>query len=310
MSKEFPIVAVTGSSGGGSTILIKAFQHIFWRERVKAAFIQGNAFHRFTREQMKIEMKKAKSRGEYLSHYSPAGNQLDKLDSLFFEYSSVGRGEYRHYLHTAEAAAIFDQQPGTFTNWERMDPDTDLLLYRGLHGAAIDGNIDISQYPDLLIGVVPIVNLEWKHRMQRDTASRDKTAQEVQASILDRMHDYVHHITPQFSRTHINFQLIPQVDTSDPFDDNPEISIDEMALVIHFQDFEIPDLPKLLDHLKGSQMTRKDTILVPGAEMGLALEVIILPAVQRLITKSRALRGITDVPKKRGAGVLDILEHA
>jgi len=189
-----------------------------------------------------------------------------------------------------------------------MDPDTDLLLYRGLHGAAIDGDIDISQYPDLLIGVVPSVNLEWKRRMQRDTATRDKTDTEVLASILDRMHDYAHHITPQFSRTHINFQLIPQVDTSDPFDDTPEISIDEMALVIHFQNFEIPDLPKLLDLLKGSQMTRQDTILVPGAEMGLALELIILPAIQQMISTSRAIRGITDVPEKRGMGVLDILE--
>ncbi len=167
----------------------------------------------------------------------------------------------------------------------------------------------LAQYPDLLIGVVPNVNLEWKRRMQRDTASRDKTREEVQSSILDRMHDYVHHITPQFSRTHINFQLIPQVDTSDPFDENPEISIDEMALVIHFQDFEIPNLAHLLDLLKGSQMTRQDTLLVPGAEMGLALEIIIMPAIRKLITESRSIRGITDVPKSRGAGVLDILEQ-
>ncbi len=309
MSKEFPIIAVTGSSGGGSTMLIKAFQHIFWRERVKAAFIQGNAFHRFTRKEMQFEMEKAKAKGERLSHFSPAGNELEKLDSLFFQYSSVGTGKYRHYLHTKEAAALFDKQPGTFTAWENMDPDTDILLYRGLHGAAIDGDIDIAQYPDLLIGVVPSVNLEWKRRMQRDTASRDKTREEVQSSILDRMHDYVHHITPQFSRTHINFQLIPQVDTSDPFDENPEISVDEMALVIHFQDFEIPNLAHLLDLLKGSQMTRQDTLLVPGAEMGLALEIIIMPAIRKLIAESRGIRGITDVPKSRGAGVLDILEQ-
>ncbi|MCP4008406.1 MAG: phosphoribulokinase [Proteobacteria bacterium] len=309
MSKEFPIIAVTGSSGDGSTMLIKAFQHIFWRERVKAAFIQGNAFHRFTRKEMQLEMDEAKAEGKHLSHFSPAGNELEKLDSLFFQYSGVGTGKYRHYLHTKEAAALFDQQPGTFTAWENMDPDTDILLYRGLHGAAIDGDIDIAQYPDLLIGVVPSVNLEWKRKMQRDTASRDKTREEVQSSILDRMHDYVHHITPQFSRTHINFQLIPQVDTSDPFDENPEISIDEMALVIHFQDFEIPNLAHLLDLLKGSQMTRQDTLLVPGAEMGLALEIIIMPAIRKLITESRSIRGITDVPKSRGAGVLDILEQ-
>ena len=173
----------------------------------------------------------------------------------------------------------------------------------------MDGEIDISRYPDLLIGVVPSVNLEWLRRMHRDTASRDKTQEEVQQSILDRMHDYVHHITPQFSRTHINFQLIPQVDTSDPLVVDSEILEDEMSLVIHFQDFETPGLAKLLPYLKRSRMTRANTILVPGAEMGLALEIIIMPVIQRLITKSRKIRGITNVSRTRGAGVLDMLEN-
>lgn len=309
MSEEYPIVAVTGSSGGGSTVLIKTFQHIFWRERVKAAFIQGNAFHRYSREQMQIEMQKAKENGEHLSHYSLAGNHLDKLDSLFFQYSNVGTGVCRHYLHTSTAAAQFNQQPGTFTPWTQMDPDSDLLLYRGLHGAAIDGDIDISQYPDLLVGVVPIVNLEWIRRMHRDTASRDKTSAQVQESILDRMHDYVNHITPQFSRTHINFQLIPQVDTSDPFASGGQVSLDEMSLVIHFQNFETPNLAQLLGLLGNSRMTRQDTILVPGAKIDLALELIIMPAIHKMITKSRQIRGITNVPKRRGAGILDILEQ-
>ncbi len=309
MSEEFPIVAVTGSSGGGSSLLIKTFQHIFWRERVKAAFIQGNAFHRYSRKQMEIEMQKAKANGEHLSHYAPAGNHLDKLDSLFFEYANVGTGVYRHYLHTKAAAAQFSQKPGTFTPWTQMDPDTDLLLYRGLHGAAIDGDIDIAQYPDLLIGVVPIVNLEWIRRMHRDTASRGKSKAQVKESILDRMHDYVNYITPQFSRTHINFQLIPQVDTSDPFANTGKVSVDEMSLVIHFQNFETPDLSNLLNLLHNSLMTRQDTLLVPGAKIDLALELIIMPAIHKLITKSRKVRGITDVPKERGAGILDVLEQ-
>ncbi len=308
MSAEHPIVAVTGSSGGGSTLLIKAFEHIFWRERVKAAFIQGNAFHKFPRHEMDIEMEKAKADGEHFSHYSPAANHLNKLESLFFEYGSVGTGEFRYYLHTDQAAARFDQQPGTFTPWERMDPDSDLLLYRGLHGAAIDGDIDISQYPDLLIGVVPSVNLEWKRRMCRDTRFRGRTRRQVQMSILDRMHDYTHHITPQFSRTHINLQMIPMVDTSDPFDNDEEVSPDEMAMVIHFQDFKVPNLEMLLDRLHNSRMTRRDTLLVPGSKMSLALELIIMPAIHDLVVTSRRLRGITEVPKERGAGVLDILE--
>ena len=308
MSEEFPIVAVTGSSGGGSTVLIKAFQHIFWRERVKAAFIQGNAFHRYSRKQMQIEIEKAKDAGEHLSHFSPSGNHLDKLDSLFFQYSAVGTGESRHYLHTRETAKQFGQQPGTFTPWIQMDPDTDLLLYRGLHGAAIDGDIDIAKYPDLLIGMVPSVNLEWQRRMHRDSTSRDKTRDEVRESILGRMYDYVHHITPQFSRTHINFQLVPQVDTSDPFRIDKEVSVDEMALVIHFQKLKPPKLSKILDLLENAQMTRQDTILVPGAKIGLALEIIIMPIIKKLVQKSRQIRGIKAVPKRRGAGVLDVLE--
>jgi phosphoribulokinase len=189
-----------------------------------------------------------------------------------------------------------------------MDPDTDLLLYRGLHGAAIDGDIDITQYPDLLIGMVPSVNLEWQRRMHRDSTTRDKTREEVRESILDRMYDYAHHITPQFSRTHINFQLVPRVDTSDPFSVNAEVLVDETALVIHFQNFATPNLSKILDLVENAQMTRQDTILVPGAKIGLALELIIMPIIKELIQKSRKARGIKDVPKRRGAGVLDVLE--
>ncbi len=309
MSEEFPIVAVTGSSGGGSTAVIRAFQHIFQRERVKAAFIQGNAFHRFSRKDMSVEMAQAKAEGRHLSHFSPDGNHLDKLETLFFQYSAVGTGECRHYIHTAEGADLFDQEPGTFTPWQLMDPDTDLLLYRGLHGAAIDGDIDISQYPDLLIGVVPNVNLEWKRRMQRDTLSRGKTKKEVRESILDRMHDYVHHITPQFTRTHINFQLIPLADTSDPFSDDTEITLDEMFLVIHFQDIEKPDYSKLLKRLKHSFMSRQDTLVVPASEVVLALELIIMPLIHQLIIKSREIKNIKEVPDDRGVGVLDVAEQ-
>jgi len=86
----------------------------------------------------------------------------------------------------------------------------------GLHGAAIDGDIDISQYPDLLIGIVPIVNLEWIRKIGRDTKLRGYTVDDVRHSIQCRMHDYVHHITPQFSRTHINFQMVSSLSRQFP----------------------------------------------------------------------------------------------
>ncbi|MDJ0882440.1 MAG: phosphoribulokinase, partial [Gammaproteobacteria bacterium] len=170
MSEEFPIIALTGSSGSGSSAFTQAFQHIFWRERVKAAYIQGDAFHRFSRKEMKKESKKALKEGQNLTHFSPEANHLDKLESLFFQYAATGTGMYRYYLHSQEVASDWGQKTGTLTPWQELDKDTDLLLYRGLHGAAIDGDIDISSYPDLLIGVVPNVNLEWIRKLKRDTS--------------------------------------------------------------------------------------------------------------------------------------------
>lgn len=306
MSEEFPIVAITGSSGSGSSAITKAFEHIFFRERVKAAYIQGNAFHRFNRKEMEVETRKAQQEGRVLSHFSPDANHLDKLESLFFQYSATGTGMYRYYLHSKNSADKWGQEPGTLTQWQELDSDTDLLLYRGLHGAAIDGDIDISSYPDLLIGMVPNVNLEWIRKLNRDTALRGYSAEEVRNSILNRLDDYVHHITPQFSRTHINIQMIAAVDTSDPFSAKEEPTIDECLLVIHFQKVSKPDFPALMHALPGSYMSRRDTLVVPGGLIITAIEVILMPLVHELIVKSRAIKKITDVPKDRGAGLLGV----
>lgn len=304
MSEEFPIVAITGSSGSGSSSITKGFEHIFWRERVKAAYIQGNAFHRYGRKEMKEKARKAREEGWVLSHFGPDANYLDKLESLFFEYAATGGGKYRYYLHSEEIAHKWGQKTGTLTPWKDIDRDTDLLLYRGLHGAAIDGDIDISQYPDLLIGMVPNVNLEWIRKIKRDTSLRGYSLKAVRKTILRRMSDYVHHITPQFSRTHINMQMVAAVDTSDPFAVIDEPTNDECFLVIHFQRVKKPDFPHLLNVLPGSFMSRNDTLVVPGGLMTEAIEVILMPLVHDLVAKSREIRNITNVPKSRGAGLL------
>ncbi len=306
MSAEFPIVAITGSSGSGSSAITKAFEHIFFRERVKAAYIQGNAFHRYDRKEMEVQVRKAEQEGRVLSHFSPQANHLDKLESLFFQYSATGTGMYRYYLHSKNSADKWGQEPGTLTQWQELDSDTDLLLYRGLHGAAIDGDIDISSYPDLLIGMVPNVNLEWIRKINRDTALRGYSQEQVHHSILNRLDDYVHHITPQFSRTHINIQMIAAVDTSDPFSAKEEPLIDECFLVIHFQNITRPDFPTLMNALPGSFMSRRDTLVVPGGLIITAIEVILMPLVHNLIVKSREIRNIVDVPKDRGAGLLGV----
>ncbi|MFK5894614.1 MAG: phosphoribulokinase [Pseudomonadota bacterium] len=312
MSIEYPIVAITGSSGAGSSFVTRAFEHIFQRERIKAVYIQGSAFHRYEREEMQAQLEKAHEEGRRLSHYGPEGNYLDKLETLFFQYSAMGSGMHRHYLHSREFADKWGQKPGTLTPWEKLKKNSDLLLYRGLHGAAITGDIDISQYPDLTIGVVPNVNLEWIRKIKRDTSLREYSAEEVKQSILDRMYDYVHHITPQFNRTHINLQMIPSVDTSDPFNIENIPEDNECFLVIHFCRQEgkqegkqrLPDFIKLLQLLPKSFMSRSDTIVVPAGQRTLALELIVAPLIHDLVSKSRKIRKVKKLPKKKKSGLL------
>jgi phosphoribulokinase len=308
MSAEHPIVAITGASGAGSNAMIKALERIFYRERIKAAYIDGSAFHRYDRKTMREEMRKAAAEGRVLSHFSPEGNHLDKLETLFYQYGVTGTGEYRHYLHTRSQAERFGQQPGTFTKWGAMDADTDLLLYRGLHGAAVIGDIDVAKYPDLSIGMAPNANLEWMRKIQRDTAMRGYARGEVQESILERLHDYVQYITPQFSRTHINFQMTPVVDTSDPFSGDMAPDAQECILIIRFTPEFMPDFLPLLSRISGAFISRRNTMVVPGSKMGMAIELILMPIINRLIGKSRELRGITSVPADRGAGVLGLAE--
>jgi phosphoribulokinase len=287
--------------------MTKAFEHIFFRERVKAAYIQGSAFHRYGRDEMKKHVREAKKEGKILSHYSPEANYLNKLESLFFQYAATGTGMYRYYLHTDKIAAEWGQKAGTLTPWSEMDPDTDLLLYRGLHGAAIDGDIDIASYPDLLVGMVPNVNLEWIRKIKRDTTMRGYSRKKVRKIILQRMADYAMHIAPQFTRTHINMQMIATVDTSDPFSVRDEPTEDETMLVIHFQNIQQPDLPELLRELPGSFMSRHNTLVVPGGQMMYAIELVLMPLIHDLIATSRKIRNITDVPADRGAGLLGAL---
>lgn len=308
MSAEYPIVTITGASGAGSTAVIKALGNIFYRERVKAVYIDGAAFHRYDRAAMRQEVDKAKQEGRVLSHFGPEGNHLDKLESLFFQYAATGTGLSRHYLHTQEQAESYGQEPGTFTEWAEMDSDSDLLLYRGLHGAAIVDDIDISQYPDLSIGMAPNANLEWQRKLMRDMDVRGYSKEEVQENILERMHDYVHHITPQFSRTDINLQMIPLVDTSDPFDCEDECpSGEECYLVIRFTNKFLPDFIPLLSDIPHSFMSRRNTLVVPGSKMLLAIELALMPIIHDLVATSREIRNIQELPKDRGAGMLGAL---
>jgi len=287
MSKKHPIIAVTGSSGAGTSTVKVAFEHIFYREKVKPVIIEGDSFHRYDRFEMREAVAKALEEGRNLSHFGAEANLFKDLENLFQQYGQTGTGKRRYYLHSEEEAAPYDQQPGTFTAWEEIAPETDLLFYEGLHGGVVTDEANIAEHVDLLIGVVPIVNLEWIQKTHRDTKERGYHPSDVTETILRRMYDYVHYITPQFSLTDINFQRVPTVDTSNPFIARDIPTPDESFVVIRFRDptkFNI-DFPYLLAMIHDSFMSRRNSIVVPGGKMGLAMEIIFTPIIDEMIKR-------------------------
>ncbi|EAR21488.1 phosphoribulokinase [Nitrococcus mobilis] len=285
MSKQHPIVAITGSSGAGTSTVRGAMEHIFRRDGFNAAVIEGDSFHRYDRFEMRRQLELAREEGRNLSHFGPDGNVFEELEALFREYGEHGTGKRRYYLHNAEEASPFKQEPGTFTPWEALPGDTDLLFYEGLHGGVVTGDVNVAQHVDLLVGVVPIVNLEWIQKIHRDTSVRGYSPEAVTDTILRRLPDYVHYITPQFSRTDINFQRVPTVDTSNPFIARDIPTLDESFVVIRFREPRKTqvDFSYLLNMIDDSFMSRRNTIVVPGGKMGLAMELITQPLIERLV---------------------------
>ncbi len=283
MSIKHPVIAVTGSSGAGTTTTSLAFRKIFQQLQLQAAEIEGDSFHHYTRPEMDMAIRKARSLGRYISYFGPEANDFELLEQTFKEYGESGTGQSRKYLHTYDEAVPWNQVPGTFTPWQTLKEHTDVLFYEGLHGGVVTEHHNVAEYVDLLVGVVPIVNLEWIQKLVRDTAEREHSREAVMSSIVRSMDDYINYITPQFSRTHINFQRVPTVDTSDPFSARNIPSLDESFVVIHFRNLENIDFPYLLAMLQGSFISHINTLVVPGGKMGLAMELIMTPLVQRLM---------------------------
>ena len=284
MSAKHPIIAITGSSGAGTTSVTKTFANIFRREKINAAFVEGDSFHAFDRAQMKEKLAEAEKIHDYhLSHFGPTTNLFPDLEKLFHDYSMTGTGKVRKYLHDYEEAKPYNQPPGTFTAWEDLQDKTDLLFYEGLHGAVKTDEVNIAQYPDLLIGVVPVINLEWIQKLQRDKIKRGYSTEAVTDTILRRMPDYVNYICPQFSHTDVNFQRVPTVDTSNPFIAREIPSPDESIVVIRFRNPKGIDFPYLLSMLDGSFMSRANNIVVPGGKMELAMQLIFTPFIWRMM---------------------------
>jgi phosphoribulokinase len=288
MSIRHPIVAVTGSSGAGTTSVTKTFSHIFAREKVDAAIAEGDAFHRHDRAAMREAMAEAERSGNrHFSHFGPEANLFEELAALFRVYGETGGGRIRRYLHDEVEAAPFKQKPGTFTAWEDVRPGTDLMFYEGLHGGVVTEAVDVARHVDLLVGVVPTVNLEWIQKIHRDKATRGYSTEAVVDTILRRMPDYVNYICPQFSRTHVNFQRVPTVDTSNPFVARDIPAADESFLVVRFRDPKGIDFPWLLTMLHDSFMSRANSIVVPGGKMPLAMQLIFTPMIMQLLDRKR-----------------------
>lgn len=206
MSKKHPVIAVTGSSGAGTTTVKRAFEHIFYRDGIKAAVIEGDSFHRYDRAAMKEATAKAAAEHRSLSHFGPEANVFDQLEGLFRTYGETGGGKKRYYIHSDLEAVELNARlgtnlsPGQFTPWEDLPEGTDLLFYEGLHGLVITEENNVARQVDLGVGVVPIVNLEWIQKIHRDNLERGYSAEAIVDIIMRRMPDYIKYITPTLRR--------------------------------------------------------------------------------------------------------------
>lgn len=288
MSERHPIIAITGSSGAGTSTVTRTFANIFRRENVKAAIIEGDSFHRYDRAEMKKRASEAEKAGnKHFSHFGSDNNLFGELETLFRTYGESGQGRARKYLHNAEEATPHKQEPGTFTPWENLPADTDMLFYEGLHGAVVTPEHNIAQHADLRIGVVPVINLEWIQKLWRDKNQRGYSTEAVTDTILRRMPDYVNYIVPQFAQTHVNFQRVPMVDTSNPFIARDIPSADESMVVIRFANPKGIDFQYLLNMIHDSWMSRANTIVVPGGKMEIAMQLIFTPFIWRMMERKK-----------------------
>jgi phosphoribulokinase len=290
MSKKYPILSITGSSGAGTSTVKKTFEQIFFREKIDACFIEGDAFHRYNRKHMISAMAEAEAAGnKHFSHFGPQANLFSKLEQLFHGYSENGSGQTRHYVHDDAESARYGVEPGEFTDWKSLPEDTDLLFYEGLHGAVNTEQANVAQYADLKVGVVPVINLEWIQKMHRDKVARGYSSEAITDTILRRMPDYLEYICPQFSNTDINFQRVPIVDTSNPSIARWIPTADESMVVIRFTDPRGIDFPYLLTMIHNSFMSRANVIVIPGGKIDLAMQLIFTPLVLQMVERKRRL---------------------
>lgn len=288
MSIKHPIISVTGSSGAGTSTVKHTFEQIFRREGVRAAMVEGDAFLRYNRTDMRAAQHAAEAAGDHhFSHFGPDANLFKELEQLFADYAQSGQGRIRQYIRTDEDAKLLGGPAGTFTAWQDLPEGSDLMLYEGRHGALVTADIDVARHADLKIGVVPVMNLEWIQKIHRDKATHGHSTEAVTDTILRRMRDYVAYICPQFTKTDINFQRVPTVDTSNPFVARWIPTLDESLVVIRFKNPRGIDFSYLISMIHDSFMSRANSIVVPGGKLDLAMQLILTPLINRLIERKK-----------------------
>ncbi len=293
MSARHPIIAVTGSSGSGTSTAKRVFERVFMTLGLKAAFVEGDSFHAYERETWRQMMERARIRGETLSLFGPQGNLFPRLEALFREYGERGTGMTRRYLHTEAEALDLGLTSGCFTPWQRIAQGSDVLFYEGLHGGLATAEVNVAQHVDLLVGLSPIINLEWVQKIVRDTEERGYKPEEVTQTILRRMPDYANYILPQFSRADVNFQRVPLVDTSNPFELREIPKAEESLVVIHFNraaryqaQFE-----GILGLIPDAFVSSVSTVVIPGEHQEQALELLMGDIIQKLAVRQREAQG-------------------
>ena len=294
MSAKHPIIAVIGASGAGKTIVKQYFYDLFKENELKIAIVEGDSFHRYSRKKMLKKQQYYRQLGRSLTHYSHHANNLHQLEALFKEYALSGTGKRRFYVHNDEEAEKFSKRfnvelkAGQHSPLEDLPENTQALFYEGLHGGAVDEEqgINVAKLVDFLIGVVPTINLEWKQKITRDVLERKYKRTQVIESIMERLPDYIDFIIPQFSRTHINIQAIPLMDTSNPFrpfknDEKIGEWNKHSVYAISIKDMSI-DIEEIQRAIKDSKITAKDNLIIDSESLFLALDMIIKPQLSRI----------------------------
>ena len=236
MSTLHPIISITGSSGAGTTSVKRTFEQIFRREKIDAAFIEGDAFHRYDRAAMKAKVAEEEARGNpNFSHFSAGG-----------EPARDARGGLR----------------GVRPSGHRPHPNTTSTTPRRRRSTASPpapsppGRDFEPQRPPVLRGPARLR----RHRQGQPRAARrpqdrrgagrqprmdpEDPPRPRHPRLLDRgghRHDPAPdarlrplHLPAVHRRRDINFQRVPIVDTSNPFIARWIPTPDELMVVIRF----------------------------------------------------------------------------